>query len=567
MNRLVDKCKAMARTVKTVNAPQWPSFNPDLHQGIPSRAVSDELIRLYLRTSEVTCRILHIPSFWKEYEQYWNSPQSTSTISLFKILLAMAMGIGYYQGPEQRELRDKAQQWIYAAQSWLAMPHEKSRLNISGIQIQCLLILCRGLYNIGTDLIWITTGTIVRTAINMGFHRDPKYFPRISVLHAEIRRRLWATILELNLITSLDAGMSPMISFDDFDTEPPLNVDDDELDEATIDPPTPKPSNVATQTSIQLAALKSLELRIKINNLINDFRFEPSYDDVIRLSIELIGIYKENHKFMSQASEASSPGKFKPSPLHRKLVDLTTQRFLIALHRPFAFKARSDPKFYYSRKVYLDSALIILAHPDPKRAAAPIPHETEQQDDYDRLRVVNGGFLKEVMIHAAIVVYLEMVVPLEEDPDFSFTQERKQSREPYRRLLEDTIEISRQRIAVGGETNVKGHLFMSVMMGHLNALETGRSSEDGILEAAQKSARLCYDMMRARLPSSPDMNDKQDFGTGGGFNADQAILDIQNNDVDFTMADWGMDFENIPDAWMFSGWDEGIPGMSTNSGP
>jgi hypothetical protein len=159
-----------------------------------------------------------------------------------------------------------------------------------------------------------------------------------------------------------------------------------------------------------------------------------------------------------------------------------------------------------------------------------------------------------------------MVVPLEEDPDLTFTQERRQSREPYRRLLEDTLEISRQRIAVGGETNVKGHLFMSVMMGHLDALESGRPSEDGILEAAQSSARLCYDMMRARLPSTPDMNVNQEFGSGDGSNTDPTILDMPNSDVDFTMADWGMDFENIPDSWMFSGWDEGIPGMSTNFG-
>jgi hypothetical protein len=566
VNSLVDKCKVMARTIKAANAPQWPSFNPDLHEGIPPREVSDELIRLYLRTSEVTCRIVHIPSFWKEYEQYWTSPQSTSPVSAFKILLVMAIGICYYQGPEQRELRNKAQQWIYAAQSWLAMPHEKCRLNISGVQVQCLLLSCRAIYNIGGDLVWITAGTLLRTAINMGFHRDPKYFPRISILHAEIRRRLWATILELNLLTSLDAGMTPMVSFDDFNTEPPLNIDDDEIDESTIDPPTPKPSNVATQVSIQLAVLKSLKLRLKINCLINDFRFEPTYEEVIQLSTELIAIYKENHKFVSQASEASSPGNFKPTPLHRKLLDLTTQRFLIALHRPFAFKARSDPKYYYSRKVYLDSALAILAHPDSKREEARIPLETEIQDDYNRLRIVNGGFLKEVMIHAAIVVYLEMVVPLEEDPDLTFTQERNQSREPYRRLLEDTLEISRQRIAVGGETNVKGHLFMSVMMGHLDALESGRPSEDGILEAAQSSARLCYDMMRARLPSTPDMNVTQEFGSGDGSNTDQTILDMPNSDVDFTMADWGMDFENIPDSWMFSGWDEGIPGMSTNFG-
>ena len=254
------------------------------------------------------------------------------------------------------------------------------------------------------------------------------------------------------------------------------------------------------------------------------------------------------------SSNATATGQLKPSLLHRKILDITTQRFLIALHRPFAIKAGSDPRYYYSLKIYTDSAIAVLEHPDPEVIA--FTPETEHHDDYHRF-CLSGGYLKEVMIHAVIAVYLQMVIPLEEDPDMTFTQERRRSREPYRRLLEQTIEISRQRIAFGGETNIKGHLFMSVALGHINALEAGRPSEEGILEAAQCSAKLCYELLRARLPSTPDMNSShQDDFPGDGFNAGQLNSDMHNSDIDFTMADWGTDFENIPDAWMFSSWDE-----------
>ena len=98
---------------------------------------------------------------------------------------------------------------------------------------------------------------------------------------------------------------------------------------------------------------------------------------------------------------------------------------------------------------------------------------------------------------------------------------------------------------------------MTIALGHANAIEAGRPSEEGILEAAQSSAKLCYDMLRARLPSTPDMksSSQQDF-LGDGFNAGQLNSDMHNNDIDFTMADWGTDFENIPEAWMFSSWNE-----------
>ncbi|TVY84206.1 Transcription factor lepE [Lachnellula suecica] len=568
VNSLIDQCKVIARTVKATNAPQSPSWMFDLKETMPSRELSDELVRLYLRTYESTCRIVHIPSFWKEYDQYWSSPNSANQGSLFKILLAMALGICFYQGSEQRELRNKAQQWVYAAQSWLAMPNEKSRLNVSGLQIQCLLLMSRSMYNIGGDMVWISAGSIMRAAISMGFHRDPKYYPRIPILQGEVRRRLWASIMEINLTMSLDAGMSPLISFDDYDTEPPLNVNDEELNDSTTDLPIPKPNNVFTQTSIQLAVVRSFRVRLEVITAINDFRYELSYEDMIGLSTQLLRMYKENHKLVCEASQNSTSGQLQPTPLHCKLLDLTTQRYLMVLHRPFAMKARTDPKFYYSRKIYLDTAISVLTHPDPKVAASPIPDETELQDDYHRLRVLSGGFLKEIIIHAAIVVYLELIVPLEEDPDMTFTQQLKPSREPYRRLLKETIEINRQRLALGGETNVKGHLFMSAALGHVDAIEAGRPSEEGILEAARKSAQECYEALRARLPSTPNMNtlDQPEFDPAGGSNSDGTTLDMQGNDVDYTMADWGMDFENIPDSWMYSGWDEEIPGVRTTLG-
>ncbi|TVY24198.1 Transcription factor [Lachnellula hyalina] len=556
VNRLVNECKIMARTIKAANAPQWPSWIPDVEKTLPPRELSDQLLQLYFKTSESSCRILHRSSFWKEYEQYWSSPQSASPCLLFKILLAMALGICFYQGPEANDLRSKAQQWIYATQMWLVMPHEKSRLNIPGLQVQCLLLIARSVFNIGGDLVWITAGAVLRAAINMGFHRDPKYFPRMPVLQGELRRRLWATVLELNLTNAMDSGMSPMISANDYDTEPPLNINDDELTESTVHLPTSKPQNVYTEMSLQLALLRSFSLRTEVTTMINDFRFEPLYSEVIRLGTELMKIYKENNKILANASSDSSPSEqSKPSLMHRKVVDITTQRYLLALHRPFAMKAQSDPQFYYSRKVYIDSAMAVLAHPDPSVVASPLSRGLH--DDY-HLFCLSGGYLKEVMIHASIVVYMELIILLEEDPDMAFDQDRKESREPYRRMLEQAIEISRQRIAIGGETNVKGHLFMSVAMGHVNAIEAGRPSEEGILEAAQSSAKRCYDMLRARLPSTPDMSlsNQQNF-SGDEFANGQLNSDLHYKDIDFTMTDWGTaDFDNIPEAWMFSSWNE-----------
>jgi hypothetical protein len=59
---------------------------------------------------------------------------------------------------------------------------EKNRLSISGLQVQCLLILARHTLSVGGDLIWIAMGSLVRSAMQMGLHHDPKHFTNMSIL-------------------------------------------------------------------------------------------------------------------------------------------------------------------------------------------------------------------------------------------------------------------------------------------------------------------------------------------------------------------------------------------------
>ena len=97
--------------------------------------------------------------------------------------------------------------------------------------------------------------------MQMGLHRDPGYLPKMSVLCVELRRRLWATIIEMVVQSSLDSGMPALLSFNDFDTLPPSNIDDNELDETTEVIPRSKDRAIFTQTSLQVLLLQSLRLR------------------------------------------------------------------------------------------------------------------------------------------------------------------------------------------------------------------------------------------------------------------------------------------------------------------
>jgi hypothetical protein len=77
-------------------------------------------------------------------------------------------------------------------------------------------------------------------AMQMGLHQDPSNLGETSVLQKEVRRRLWYTILELNVQAALDSGMAPMIIAAEYNTQPPTNLDDADLVEASGEDPRAK---------------------------------------------------------------------------------------------------------------------------------------------------------------------------------------------------------------------------------------------------------------------------------------------------------------------------------------
>ena len=545
----------MARAAKAERPTEW-HVNPHFQDYVPSRETSDKLVHLYLRTFESTYRILHIPTFEKEYAEYWNDPQSASSGFLVKLLLVMAIGTMFYQEADFHPIRNSAQQWVYVAQSWMSAPFEKGRLNLSGLQIHCLVLLARQTTGVGGDLVWISIGSLIRMAVTMGFHRDPKLFPRMSVLHAEIRRRLWATVLEMTVCSSFDSGNPPLISPSDWDTEPPSNINDNEIDETTKEPPISKPSDVYTQTSLQIQLLKSLHTRLEISRFISDFRFQPSYDDILRLSTSITNFGREGLLLAQNVPDGHS----KPTVLQRNLLDTPLRRVLLALHFQFAMKARADPRFYFSRKVCLDTAITILTYPSTSSPTTPNPL-AGSHDDYTRLKLVGAGFFKEVLIYASIIVQLELITQLEEESHSMRSEVARKAREPLRVYLDYMIELSAQRISLG-ENNIKGHLFLSAVSAQIDAMEKGDDEDELIAKAAKDSATTCYGLLKARIkkpPSSVVLESEPVVKSGNRQETGQIEFGTMDMNSEFAfeylLPDANMNFD-IPESWLFEGWEE-----------
>ena len=68
---------------------------------------------------------------------------------------------------------------------------------------------------------WFLIGTIVRVALRMGLHRDPSHWPKIPAQQADVRRRLWMILYQMDFFTSTRVGLPRIIKDSQCDSKLP----------------------------------------------------------------------------------------------------------------------------------------------------------------------------------------------------------------------------------------------------------------------------------------------------------------------------------------------------------
>ncbi|KAI1345720.1 hypothetical protein F5Y01DRAFT_299675 [Xylaria sp. FL0043] len=507
---LYKKCKRVAKSLK-INRPSRSLSSPRPSLDPPPRGVADALVTVYFRYFESAHRILHEPSFWALYPRLWEDPENVTTGQRLKILLVIGIGssIDGNDGPDS-ELRNKVQQWIYTAQAWLSGPLEKDRLDVHGLQIHCLLMLARQIFSIGGDLVWMSMGSLVHSAMQIGLHRDPKHLPSMSLLEAEVRRRLWYTILELFVQSSLDSAMPPRISLEDFDTDRPSNNNDDEIDESTT-ALQPHPKGTYTSTAIQLLLIDSLQSRLRIVQLLNGLHSEIAYPDVLTLDPEIIDACRACNKFATDNRVAGV------TVFQRNYCDYLVRRFLIPLHCPFAIEGRTNPLFHYSQKVVLETALAIIS---------PVPDES-----FSRLMATGGGMYREGLRYATAALAFQLLAQAQAQRDDGTFQNSTRQLEFLKQAVLDITALSWERIRQG-ETNIKGPMFLSIVLALANAADKDALCEFTMARNARDSLVLCHEILEARARAAVLLSPNEGNVTSSSLDGDR----------DFFGLEYGLDF-------------------------
>jgi hypothetical protein len=328
---------------------------------LPRRETIDHLVKIYFKSFETTYRVLHQPSFWDEYNTFWENPRKGSG-GFVAILLLIAAMVSCLSSKELLNpstggvpARETWVSWVEACDGWVDHQSQK-HLNLASFQVRCLLLLSKQMIMVKEKRAWTSAATLLSFSMSAGLHRDPSLLGgRISTFDQEMRRRLWGTIVELEIEASIDRGVRPFSADLPYDCPPPSNLDDNAFGMASEQLPEEKSSLNFTATSFLCKLHKSRSYRTALISLINNPKSNLQYDEVMCHEGKLLQMIKE----LSRLEDAE--GVYSGcSRTPRMLLDMQLRQLLLLLHGPWARRTESNPRYSYSRMVCINTAKSIL---------------------------------------------------------------------------------------------------------------------------------------------------------------------------------------------------------------
>ncbi|KAI2608018.1 putative Zn(II)2Cys6 transcription factor [Hypoxylon sp. NC1633] len=354
--------------------PNRHATRDEILAAVPPRPVVDRLMALHFDSYIITPYLIHSKKFLREYESFWKDPSATpiAWIGLMFSMLYIAaqlqiFTIDFTDGRAEslkaeylamkEAFREKAVQCLILARYTAGGPYI----------LETLITVLTGefvLLKHSTTDGWLLISMILHLAMRMGYHRDPDHFPGISPFEGEMRRRIWTTILLLDVVLSLEKGLPRSATDTHIDTKEPRNLRDSDFEEDTTEMPPPRPETEWTPVLPLIAKgrlISALGLICDVNTDINP----PSHDEVIKVDALLEDVH--SHAIPPVLRWKSMPHPITDSPtlvIQRVGVETTYHKSRILLYQRVLISypvQQPQERDRESVRICLDSALKILS--------------------------------------------------------------------------------------------------------------------------------------------------------------------------------------------------------------
>lgn len=325
---------------------------------LPSKEETEELITFYISNVEQVHRIVHIPTFRREYANYW-APRPPRQPAMTALMLAM-MSIAYGAMPASASATSHSGyptiiiQWIGACEGWLRQQSSRHRKLIHH-QIACLIYLAKRINIVRKKLYWKETGSLIQDAISDGLHVGPS--PSITSPYIrEMKRRIWATLRELDIQNCVEFGLPTLLHSIEPTISAPSNIDDEVFDETTQQLPNSVDVGRYTDTSYQYYSSLTWNVRLNVSRRL----YSPgcskvlTYDEVLQYTHQLTQALHSVPEWNDIQEQGSSQNIHLVSAfLKLQLIEL-----ILAMHRPYL--QRQGEKFWLSENICYQMARDVI---------------------------------------------------------------------------------------------------------------------------------------------------------------------------------------------------------------
>lgn len=307
-----------------------------------------------------------------QYERFWENPLAAPILWTGLLFTIMSLGQIHHHSPAS--LSDTTRMSVFDTDLYQSINVFQEKI------VQCLIL---GKYTQGgphvleTLLqyhmiehylhqdaefdIWIMFGIITSISFRMGLHRDPKHFNRISVFEGEMRRRLWATIFQIDVGFSALIGLPRKINPQHCDTEEPRNLLDSDFDENTDKLPPSRSDSELTPILFLLAKSRMISVGGIIGDLTHDVR-SIAYSDLMRFERLIQGTRESLPPSLKWQSLSQSIIDSPRAIMQRIYLDLFFHKMQIILYKKYLSASKTQREYQHARDVCLDSGMKILEH-------------------------------------------------------------------------------------------------------------------------------------------------------------------------------------------------------------
>ncbi|KAM5343615.1 hypothetical protein ACJ41O_012152 [Fusarium nematophilum] len=340
----------------------------DILSDIPPKDVADRLVSRYLNCTDPSIVILHKPTFEQEYKRSWLDQKGVSTPWLALLFGVLSQGAFLYMR-SQEELPG-------------AMGHHRDvMVAFQRRASECLLISNYStspstytmealLFNIGGEFarcrdahlgLWVLSSIAIRLAMRMGYHRDPEKYPEISPFQGEMRRRVWAVVMQLDTLGSGQLGLPTMIQEPQCDTRLPLNLLDEDFGPDSTQLPPERPETQLTPVLYTITKAKAMAVFRTIFNHVSLGRIE-AYEEVMALDRRVNDTRLSMPPCFHIANLEDSIAVPPYILIRRYNLEFLFQKSRCILHRHHMALSYQDVKYHYSRSCCVEAAMSILEH-------------------------------------------------------------------------------------------------------------------------------------------------------------------------------------------------------------